>query len=176
MTHLSANIALAAIFVAAACSQPTLRYGLPTRTTVSTENFVGWRFADDSLPQQLGELYFVSLPNEMAACLYGGQASDTLVVRAVEPASVAHADTETIRFQCAKRVSYLGDTHSHPGHTAPEIPCLPSPADNADMLRNEEVALTLILCGNGGAFWQLRDGRFGGFQWFRPRQENDGRP
>lgn len=127
-------------------------------------------------------------PNETLLCLYGTAYSEIIEdkdvgVLKVEDYRLAEIDSvspDRVFFKnlaCPVLKDYIGTLHSHP--TATDLPnqaiglwlvdvCSPSVFDYRTTKHDDNLAIEIIFCGSGLAYFEFRNGDYGYFYWREP--------
>lgn len=148
----------------------------PTRRVVDTRRVqaVDWAAIGPELALGVVEAF----PNEFGSCLYGELRDTVVFVEAMRADSISPGPNR-VQLWCSYDLKIddypiIGDVHSHPGFVYPDAPCTLSGMDFESFYFRPELAISMVLCGNGFGVVVLRDGRHWGFRWVRlePGGEN----
>ncbi len=171
--------AISVIMVAAACSFATVPEidnrpwsEIPTITRADTRDFTGMRYEREVDIILMWTLSQLSLPNEVAFCLYGHAVDTTMtfiqigtdeeielekkiaVIDSIAVANIEEATPTYVKFvdgvACDPDPRLIGTAHTHPNVPHPVFNSGRCTHSNMDVLyaqhREEEYWLTLVLC------------------------------
>ena len=155
---------LVLVLVTTCCAPPTPRSDVVPDVRVPSTSQLMYMEVTPTVASASIEMF--SYDTETAMCLTGHVRGDTtLVIDGFTLPVVEEASDTTMTFECDKGPGFVGILHTHPRHTSSFMECMPSMIDQQMWSTQPEMLVQIVMCGSGGLWFQVRDGRFWFARW-----------